>query len=83
MTIIGYKIASFVGITGERFGKSANIPKFAPTKGEMPEWSIGAVSKTVVPLRVPGVRIPLSPQKPVPFKAKLAFLFAGVRKLAF
>ena len=29
--------------------------------GEMPEWSNGAVSKTVVPLRVPRVRIPLSP----------------------
>ena len=31
------------------------------TNGEMPEWSIGAVSKTVVPLRVPRVRIPISP----------------------
>ena len=29
--------------------------------GEVPEWSNGAVSKTVVPLRVPRVRIPLSP----------------------
>ena len=27
----------------------------------MPERSIGAVSKTVVPLRVPRVRIPVSP----------------------
>ena len=27
----------------------------------MPEWSIGTVSKTVVLLRVPRVRIPLSP----------------------
>ena len=27
----------------------------------MPEWSIGAVSKTVVRSRGPGVRIPLSP----------------------
>ena len=27
----------------------------------MPEWSIWAVSKTVVPLRVPRVRIPVSP----------------------
>ncbi len=32
------------------------------TEGEMPEWSIGAVSKTVVPVWVPRVRIPLSPQ---------------------
>ncbi len=29
--------------------------------GEVPEWSIGAVSKTVDPLRGPGVRIPPSP----------------------
>ena len=29
--------------------------------GEMPEWSIGAVSKTVEPFGVPRVRIPLSP----------------------
>ena len=28
----------------------------------MPEWSIGTVSKTVVLLRVPRVRIPLFPQ---------------------
>ena len=28
----------------------------------MPEWSIGAVSKTVVRVTGPGVRIPLSPQ---------------------
>ena len=31
------------------------------SRGEVPEWSIGAVSKTVVPLRVPRVRIPPSP----------------------
>jgi hypothetical protein len=30
--------------------------------GEMPEWSIGAVSKTVVRVTGPGVRIPFSPQ---------------------
>ncbi len=29
----------------------------------MPEWSIGAVSKTVVPLRAPRVRIPVFPQR--------------------
>ena len=28
----------------------------------MPEWSIGTVSKTVVLLRVPRVRIPVFPQ---------------------
>ena len=30
-------------------------------RGELPEWSNGAVSKTVVPLGVPRVRIPHSP----------------------
>ena len=29
--------------------------------GEVPEWSIGPVSKTGVPSRVPWVRIPPSP----------------------
>ena len=76
------KIASFVAITGGVCGKSPNILKFAPTIGEMPEWSIGAVSKTVVPLRAPGVRIPLSPPKLAERNAKQAFLFSGVRKLA-
>ena len=33
--------------------------------GEMPEWSNGAVSKTVVLVTVPRVRIPLSPPLPV------------------
>ncbi len=32
-----------------------------PFAGEVPEWSNGAVSKTVVPLRAPRVRIPVSP----------------------
>ena len=32
-------------------------------QGEMPEWSIGAVSKTVDQLAGPRVRIPVSPQK--------------------
>ena len=41
--------------------------------GEVPEWSIGTVSKTVVPLRVPRVRIPLSPPIPQPL------LIAGVQ----
>jgi hypothetical protein len=29
--------------------------------GEVPEWSNGADSKSVVPARVPRVRIPVSP----------------------
>ncbi len=36
----------------------------------MPEWSIGAVSKTVVPLREPRVRIPVFPQ---PKRTKVGF----------
>ena len=32
-----------------------------PKRGEVPEWSNGAVSKTVEPSRVPWVRIPPSP----------------------
>lgn len=42
----------------------------------MPEWSNGAVSKTVVLFRVPGVRIPFSPQKVLKAqKAKQLFGF--------
>ncbi len=37
-------------------------PLSETTSGKMPEWSIGTVSKTVVPLRVPRVRIPVFPQ---------------------
>ena len=36
-----------------------------PKRGEVPEWSIGAVSKTVVGLRPPWVRIPPSPPYPL------------------
>jgi hypothetical protein len=38
-------------------------PKFRgrQSDGEVPEWSIGAVSKTVVRASVPWVRIPPSP----------------------
>ena len=60
---------------GENFKTSRKISKQAcnlmPTKlnaaqddrryGEVPEWSNGAVSKTVEPVRVPRVRIPVSP----------------------
>src|ERR1700733_7252774 len=37
-------------------------------RGEVAEWSIAAVSKTVEPLRVPGVRI--SPSPPVLFSRR-------------
>ncbi len=36
-------------------------PDYEAPHGEVPEWSIGAVSKTVEPLRAPWVRIPPSP----------------------
>ena len=39
--------------------------------GEMPEWSIGPVSKTGVGLRLPRVQIPVSP----PFKSMPTFSF--------
>lgn len=35
--------------------------KYVLDIGEMAEWSIAAVLKTVVLVRVPGVRIPLPP----------------------
>ena len=38
-------------------------PRGRPS-GEVPEWSIGAVSKTVVRATVPWVRIPPSPPFP-------------------
>lgn len=34
---------------------------FCAANGELPEWSIGADSKSVEPYGVPGVRIPHSP----------------------
>jgi hypothetical protein len=45
----------------------------------MPEWSIGTVSKTVVPVRVPRVRIPLFPpidtkEKPVNYYRLLFYI---------
>ncbi len=39
--------------------------------GEVPEWTNGAVSKTVVPLRVPRVRIPVSPPGSLPAEAPI------------
>jgi hypothetical protein len=45
-----------------RLGHASDAPSaWACVTGEVPERSIGAVSKTVVPLRVPRVRIPASP----------------------
>ena len=39
-----------------------NCSTFATAFGEMAEWSIAAVLKTVDRVSGPGVRIPLSPQ---------------------
>ena len=41
--------------------RCAGIWKTEHPRGEMPEWSIGVVSKTIVLARVPRVRIPVSP----------------------
>ena len=43
--------------------------------GEMAEWSIAAVLKTVVPVRVPGVRIPLPPLRKEPSWVTTALFF--------
>ena len=48
--------------------------------GEMPEWSIGAVSKTVVPFRYPGfeslsLRQENSPFLPIKWKGRIFILF--------
>ena len=52
-------------------------------KGEMPEWSIGAVSKTVVPLQVPRVRIPVSPQHKDTLSIYIDQTFLPLRRKSF
>ena len=53
-------------------------------KGKVPEWSIGAVSKTVVPLRVPRVRIPaFPPLKGCKFQMLAAFFMESQLWLSF
>ncbi len=47
----------------------------------MPEWSIGAVSKTVVPSRVPRVRIPVSPQIKCDIMIRIAREYIGITKI--
>ena len=62
-------------------GEYRKFLTFAVTIGEMPEWSIGAVSKTAVPSRVPGVRIPLSPPKRLPCDMRSRrFFFPAIRQ---
>ena len=41
----------------------------------MPEWSIGAVSKTVDQLAGPRVRIPVSPPAALSFNAVFVFIW--------
>src|ERR1700722_2179821 len=54
------------GCVAMRVCRSYNAPRLilhAGARGEVPERSIGTVSKTVVPSGVPWVRIPPSPPK--------------------
>src|SRR5512133_399482 len=46
----------------------------------MPEWSIGAVSKTVVRATGPGVRIPLSPQSVMNARPSVTAWFLFLRE---
>ena len=52
---------------------------FAPQKGKMPEWPIGTVSKTVVRVTVPRVRIPLFPQAKSRSRLRLFFVYTRRR----
>lgn len=56
-------------------------PLFQPPphhRGEVPEWSNGPVSKAVVPLRAPRVRIPVSPPQNLHRNQVLLFLNNGL-----
>src|SRR5205814_7013139 len=69
----------------ERTGADrARLIKFAlrSDRGEMPEWSNGADSKSVVPFGAPGVRIPLSPPYSPPMTGFLLALAAFSATLA-
>ena len=67
-----------------RFILSASLELAGVREGEMAEWSIAAVLKTVVRATGPGVRIPLSPQsRSLPLVIRRAeFLFYGIPKRA-
>ena len=71
---ISLKMVHSVTETAEKISprRKTFVPLRCKTRGKMPEWSIGTVSKTVVPLRVPRVRIPVFPQKKQP--SRLLFL---------
>ncbi len=43
----------------------------SPAPGEVPEWTIGAVSKTAVAARLPRVRIPPSPPEAAHYEGRL------------
>ena len=58
----------------------SRFPRAEDARGEMPEWSIGAVSKTVDQLAGPRVRIPVSPQKRQEKDAKNSVLFVFSRR---
>ena len=60
----------------------SNTPFSYFCTGELPEWSNGAVSKTVVPSQAPRVRIPYSPQCKSPAD-RLGFFVLICQKLVF
>ena len=83
MFIYGYFAAICVYISLFTIHYSLFFRIFANVFGEMPEWSIGAVSKTVDQLAGPRVRIPVSPQEPRFFQARLSFNSSITMKKTF
>lgn len=61
-----------------QFANSAWICTFVP--GELAEWSIAAVLKTVDLLKGPGVRIPSSPQNKNPARRRIFCLIYNTRR---
>ncbi len=77
LKIFGISIGTVVG------SRCQNVYICASKKGELPEWSIGADSKSVVPFGVPGVRIPRSPHvfgRSVFNKILVFFVFVQLQK---
>ena len=52
------------GCSARRLDDQCRSAPYLRAPGEVPEWSNGPDSKSGVPSRVPGVRIPPSPQRP-------------------
>ena len=62
------------------FSKDIKNIYLRSSSGEMPEWSNGTVSKTVVLVTVPRVRIPLSPHNKSILRLAGGFLFLARSK---